>query len=43
MAGGTAYRVAINGKTHQDVLQCWLLGVVPLLAENLRQNLEEVC
>lgn len=39
---GTAYRVARNGKTHQDVLQTLLLGVGPSMLEDLRQTLERV-
>jgi aminoglycoside phosphotransferase (APT) family kinase protein len=39
---GSAYRVARNGKTHQDVLQTLLLSVGPSMLDDLRSILEEV-
>jgi aminoglycoside phosphotransferase (APT) family kinase protein len=41
MTLGTAYRVARNGKSHQDILQAWLLGVGYLLLDNIRELIEE--
>ena len=39
---GAGYRIARNGKSHQDVLLVWLMGLAsPLLAE-LAGLLEEV-
>ncbi len=36
----TTYRIARNGKTHQDVLQAWILGIGAMLIDELRQLLE---
>lgn len=36
----TAYRIARNGKTHQDILQTVLLGLGPVLMDDLRSLLE---
>ncbi|EZP79304.1 Aminoglycoside phosphotransferase [Novosphingobium resinovorum] len=36
----TAYRIARNGKTHQDIVQTLLLGLGPSLMEDLRSLLE---
>jgi aminoglycoside phosphotransferase (APT) family kinase protein len=41
MTLGTAYRVARNGKSHQDILQAWLLGVGYMLLDNIRELIEE--
>lgn len=38
----TGYRVARNGKTHQDILVAWLCGVSYLLLNELRLQLEKV-
>jgi hypothetical protein len=38
----TGFRAARNGKTHQDVLLAWLLGVSYSLLEDLRVKLEAV-
>ena len=42
IALATAYRVARNGKSHQDVMQAWILGIGPSLNDNLCKMLEEV-
>ncbi len=42
IAVGTAYRIAIGRKTHQDVLVAWILGTEGVALEALRQALEEV-
>lgn len=39
---GTCYRIARGGKTHQDVLQAWLMGIAYMVLEDLRLRLEEV-
>jgi aminoglycoside phosphotransferase (APT) family kinase protein len=39
---GTGYRAAHGGKTHQDVLLAWFLGIGYVLLEELREVLEEV-
>lgn len=36
----TAYRIARNGKTHQDIVQTLLLGLGPSLMDDLRSLLE---
>ncbi len=36
IAIGTAWRIARNGKTHQDVLMAWILGIGPKLLAELR-------
>ena len=38
----TGYRVARNGKTHQDILVAWLSGVGYLLLNELRQQMNKV-
>ena len=38
---GTGYRIARNGKTHQDVLVTWLLGVGYMLQDEVRTLIEE--
>lgn len=40
---GAGYRNARNGKSHQDVLLVWLMGLAYPLLEELRSRLEEVC
>ncbi len=37
----TAYRIARNGKTHQDIVQTLLLGLGPSLLDDLRSLLEK--
>ncbi|MGQ0620678.1 MAG: phosphotransferase family protein [Panacagrimonas sp.] len=37
----TGYRVARNGKTHQDVLVTWLMGIGYMLLEEMRSLIEE--
>lgn len=37
----TAYRIARNGKTHQDIVQTLLLGLGPSLMDDLRSLLEK--
>lgn len=37
----TGYRIARNGKTHQDVLVSWLMGIGYLLLDEMRVLLEE--
>ncbi|MDX9787601.1 MAG: phosphotransferase family protein [Desulfobacterales bacterium] len=39
---GTNYRISRGGKTHQDILQAWLLGISYKILETLRLQLEEV-
>lgn len=39
---GTSYRIARNGKTHQDVLVTWLLGIGAMILEQMRLQLDEV-
>jgi aminoglycoside phosphotransferase (APT) family kinase protein len=36
----TTYRIARNGKTHQDALQAWILGIGSNLLGSLRDTLE---
>ena len=38
---GTGYRVARNGKTHQDVLVTWLMGVGYVALDQMRTQIEE--
>ena len=38
---GTGYRIARNGKTHQDVLVAWLIGIGSMILDQLRGQLEE--
>lgn len=37
----TGYRVARGSKTHQDVLVTWLIGIGPMLLEEMRTLIEE--
>ena len=37
---GTGYRIARGGKTHQDVLVTWLMGIAALLQEEMRSLIE---
>ncbi len=37
----TGYRVARNGKTHQDVLVTWLIGIAPMLLDDMRALIEQ--
>lgn len=37
----TGYRIARNGKTHQDVLVSWLMGIAYMLLEEMRSLIEE--
>jgi aminoglycoside phosphotransferase (APT) family kinase protein len=39
---GTSYRIARNGKTHQDVVNAWLVGVGSLLLDQMRSELEKM-
>ncbi|MDH1440440.1 phosphotransferase family protein [Pseudomonas sp. GD03721] len=39
---GTGYRAPRNGKTHQDVLVAWLVGITYPMLDQLRMKLEEV-
>ncbi len=38
---GTGYRIARGGKTHQDVLVAWLIGIGSLLLDEIRVLLEK--
>lgn len=40
MTLGTSYRVARNGKSHQDILLAWLLGVGYMLLDEIRDLIE---
>jgi aminoglycoside phosphotransferase (APT) family kinase protein len=40
MTLGTSYRVARNGKSHQDILLAWLLGVGYMLLDEMRELIE---
>src|SRR3546814_2702472 len=42
ICGGTGYRVARGGKTHQDVVVAWLAMITHPIAEQMRETLEEV-
>lgn len=42
IALGTAWRIAHNGKTHQDVLAAWIVGIGPKLLAELRELLSQV-
>lgn len=42
MSLATSYRIAHNGKTHQDVLVAWCLGVGAKFTEQLAETLAEV-
>lgn len=37
---GSGYRVARNGKTHQDVLVAWLSGLAYVVLDQMRSQLE---
>lgn len=39
----TGYRAARGGKTHQDVLVTWLIGIGPMLLDEMRTLIEEAC
>ncbi len=39
---GTGYRIARNGKTHQDILVTWVGGLISRLLDELRECLEGV-
>ena len=41
IALGTAWRVAHNGKTHQDVQAAWIVGIGPKLLAELRDVLAQ--
>ena len=41
LALATGYRTARNGKTHQDVLVTWLVGIAPMLMDDLRALIEQ--
>jgi aminoglycoside phosphotransferase (APT) family kinase protein len=41
MTLGTSYRVARNGKSHQDILLAWLLGVGYMLLDEMRGLIEK--
>ena len=41
MAAASSYRAARNGKTHQDVLQIWIVGIVYKMLDDLRILLEQ--
>tara|TARA_R110000787_G_scaffold211663_9_gene321495 strand:- start:19963 stop:21183 length:1221 start_codon:yes stop_codon:yes gene_type:complete len=38
---GSGYRVARNGKTHQDVLVTWLIGIGYMVLDQMRVQLEQ--
>jgi aminoglycoside phosphotransferase (APT) family kinase protein len=38
---GTGYRIARNGKTHQDVLVTWLIGISAMLMDDMRTLIEQ--
>ena len=38
---GTGYRIAANGKTHQDVLVAWLMGISSMLQDEMRTLIEQ--
>ena len=40
MMFATCYRIARGGKSHQDVLLTWLMGIGPMIAEEMRQQIE---
>ena len=39
----TSYRIARNGKTHQDVLVTWLIGIGYMIIDEMRTLIEEGC
>lgn len=38
---GSGYRIARNGKTHQDVLVTWLIGIGYMVLDQMRAQLEQ--
>ncbi len=38
---GTGYRIARNGKTHQDVLAAWRMGIGSMLVDEMRILIDE--
>ncbi len=38
---GTGYRIARNGKTHQDVLVTWLMGISAMLMADMQNLIEQ--
>src|SRR3546814_9001790 len=42
ICGGTGYRVARSGKTHQDVVVAWLAMITHPIAEQMRETLGKV-
>lgn len=38
---GTGYRIARNGKTHQDVLVTWLMGISSMLMADMQNLIEQ--
>lgn len=38
---GTGYRIARNGKTHQDVLVTWLIGISSMLMDDMRTLIDQ--
>ena len=41
MTLATSFRVARNGKSHQDILLAWLLGVGYMLLDEMRDLIEQ--
>lgn len=39
----TGYRIARNGKTHQDILVAWLMGIGYMIVDEMRKLIEEGC
>ncbi|MBL6751058.1 MAG: phosphotransferase family protein [Nevskia sp.] len=39
----TSYRIARNGKTHQDVLVTWLISLGYMVMDDMRQQIERGC
>lgn len=39
----TGYRIARNGKTHQDILVTWLIGIGSMIIDEMRTLIEEGC
>jgi aminoglycoside phosphotransferase (APT) family kinase protein len=37
----TGYRIARNGKTHQDILVTWLIGIGAVTLEDMRELIEK--
>ncbi len=38
---GTGYRIALNGKTHQDILVTWLIGIGGMIVDEMRTLIQE--